>query len=232
MPTVRGSHPRPSQRRGKVACATLAVFLLNAGTFAAPGDRYSSEKLLSDNELLRKQLDLASGKEFYLLLDTARPALKLMFEGVLLREYEVVEMSAGSPKVFFFGRRPPAGWQDAVWEGGKLDPLRHYARKEIIAPDGSKKEEEEEEVVIPPTPEEAFPAPDHYRIRFDGGLALEILKPGAPESAGRMANVASALWPSSTDRVRVRLVLLADQVEELYRSVPENVRFFMLPAAH
>ena len=46
-------------------------------------------RLSLQNELLQKQVELAKGKEFYLLLDPRAQTLTLMFRAALLQQYHV-----------------------------------------------------------------------------------------------------------------------------------------------
>src|SRR5512136_1983673 len=74
------------------------------------------------NSLLQRQIELADGKEFYLVLDAGAPDLTLMLSGAELQRYPVVGLQVGEPRVSWFARRDSRRWQDVVWSRGELDP--------------------------------------------------------------------------------------------------------------
>lgn len=191
------------------------------------------------NELLKRELDLASGSDFYFILDAANSKLKMMLSGVVLHEYQVQEFAVGAPRLLFQKRRPPAGWLDRVWRGGGLGPARERDRAEIVAGEGSAGGEPSEPV-IPPTAEEAVDVPAPYWIRFDGGLALEIrardadgeeVQNGGPYAwllnAAREA--AASVGLPARDRVRLVVYLSEEDAAALYRSAPPDVSFLVAP---
>ena len=76
-----------------------------------------------------------------------------------------------------------------------------------------------------------------YRIRFDGGLALEVKGQDAAAGGtwartrarwhGRLQDMTSLLRPSHRDAVRVRVVLVRSDAESLYRSLPPQPKLLI-----
>jgi hypothetical protein len=193
-----------------------------------------------ENRLLQLQVDLASGNDFYLLLDARRRSLRVMLQGVTLRDYEIRELEIGVPRVLFRKSELPKGWQDHIWSDPQLVPPRARDRLEIIATGDSTTMPEPP---VPLTPEEAFPAPPNYRIRYAGGLALDIRSETPPAMLpdslredtsilGRLrAWVMEARWvliEEERDAMRVRVVLRAEDAAALYRSMPPGTRLLVL----
>ena len=74
--------------------------------------------------LLERKLELAGGKDFYLLLDPVEFTLTLMLRGAELRRFAVLGLQVGYPRVSWFDRRDPHSWQGVTWSNGELDPPR------------------------------------------------------------------------------------------------------------
>jgi hypothetical protein len=175
---------------------------------------------------LRRQLEVASGREFYLLLDPAASALRLMLQGVVLREYRVLGVETGTARVLFYQRAVPAEWSERIWTGGRLEPEPRRERVEIRPPtEGAAANAEEPP--IPPTPEELLSAPPRYFVRFEGGLALEVLEAGVRSSAGYLADLWESLEPRGGDAIRLRVTLGAEDAASLYRSLPPDTKFLL-----
>jgi hypothetical protein len=197
----------------------------------APGlaaDPDEAARLARENAQWTRELEAASGSGFYLVLDAPNSALRLMFEGVVLEAYPVRELALGRPRLLFIQRDLPAGWQERIWDGGRLDPARRGERVEIVAPDPE--ENGEETVEIPPTPAEAFPAPERFSLLFDGGLTLEIVRAKSSGSSGFLRDRLSAIRLADGERLRIRITLDPAQVDAFYRAVPESTRFVLRPA--
>jgi len=191
---------------------------------------------------LERQLELAGGKEFYLLLDPAASELTLMLRGAGLRHFPVIGLEIGYPRVLWVGRRDPRTWQEMIWSKGELDPPRPTDRIVITAEAPGKGEEEPEPPPIPPVAEELYRVPPRFHIRFSGGLSVEIRPRETDGNAGRFArlrawwgarwgDVAAALGSSDHDVVRLRVVLKPKDAESLYRSLPPSVRLLVLSGA-
>jgi hypothetical protein len=204
--------PRAFARAAALALggATLAMTLAATPARAQEGTRAAA--LAARNESLRRELELAGGDAFYLLLDAQPPVLRLMYRGAPLRETSIVAAELGEPRA---GRGAEADRPVdlyAVWSGGTLEPPRVDVREHVVPPpvgsedaaadvaadgagaeqgefidsdeageDGAAAAPVEEEVEIPKTPEELYPVPATYEIRFQEGLTIEVVR--APEDA-------------------------------------------------
>jgi hypothetical protein len=222
-----------------------AVALSAATALAAaptPGPTPTSAevaRLALQNELLQKQLDLAKAKEFYLILDPQAQTLTLMFRAALLQQYRVAALEVGVPRVVYRTRSDASKWEGRIWEKGSLDPVRPLDRVEMQAPPPTA-EGIEPEVRIPQTPEEKYPVPPRYHIRFAGGLSIEVRPPNSDATRGFWARLAagwSTWWSDAraasgsepTDTVRLHVVLSKKDAESLYRALPPDTRLLVMP---
>jgi hypothetical protein len=207
---------------------------------AAPPDPGELARLERTVAVRQKQLDLASGKNFYLVLDPSGGTLRLYLKAAVLHTWRVAGIEVGAPRIAFVSRGLPEDWEGRVWKAGSLDPPRDLDRYELVAPpprpDGT-----ESTVPIPPLPEEAYPVPPRYRVVFESGLAIEVRPPSAEETAGLFARAGQSvrIWwrdfvravsPAPDDRVRIRLVLDRDGADSLYRALPPRTDLLILPA--
>jgi hypothetical protein len=191
------------------------------------------------NSLLQRQIELADGKDFYLVLDPGASDITLMLNGAELQRYPVIGLQVGQPRVSWFTRGDRRPWQDVVWSRGELDPPRQIDRLVIQAAPPSKDAAEPETPPVPPTPEEMYPVPSRYQVRFDDGLSLEVRPLDADQKAGRLARLRawwSAKWHDTVaavfhrnqDAVRLRIALNPKDAASLYRSLPPAVRLIIL----
>jgi len=219
-----------------LACAALA--LLAASAAPAPS-RDELARLAGRVDLLSKQVELGKGKEFYLLLDPAGGSLRLMYRGALLQQYKVEGLEVGVPRVAYRPRAAAGGWEGRVWGDGTLDPPRALDRVEMQAP-APTPEGQEVDVEVPPTPEEKYPVPSRYHIRFDGGLSIEVRPPGTDGDRGfwqRMSERIAAWWADArsataaepTDTVRLHVVMSKQDADSLYRALPPATKLLVLP---
>jgi len=192
------------------------------------------------NDLLQRQVELAGGKDFYLVLDPAGSELTLMLSGAELQSYRVTGLHVGTPRVSWVGRKVARAWQNVVWSHGELDPPREIDRLVVQAPPPRKDAAEPEPPPIPPTPEELYPVPSRYQVRFDEGRSIEVRPLDADQKASRPArfgawwsakwhDVVAALFRTDRDAVRLRLVLDPKDAASLYRSLPPSVKLLVLP---
>jgi hypothetical protein len=208
---------------------------------AAPtGDpRLDVAVLQRTNARLQQQIDLAAGKNFYLVFDSAKPDLTLMLRGAELRRYAVLGSQVGRPRVAWFARRSVQAWQGVVWTTGTLEPLRQIDRLVVRGGEPGKTDVDVKTPPIPPTAEELYPVPSRYLIRFADGLSVEIRPREADAHLGRWARLraslsakwhdtGAALWAGGRDAVRLRLVLNPKDAESLYRALPPAVRLLVL----
>jgi len=239
-PGSRGKATQLGRALNAMAAACLLVALGACGRKAnqpeAAGPAEEVARLQRSAALLEQQLQLAGGKEFYLLLDPAGSDLTLMLRGAELRRFPVLALQAGYPRVSWLGRRDPRTWQGVIWPEGELDPPRPTDRIVVTAEPG---QGEMEPPPIPPTAEEHYRVPPRFHIRFSGGLSVEIRPREADSSTGRLArlrawwgakwaDVAAALGSSDRDVVRLRVVLNPKDADSLYRALPPSVKLLVL----
>src|SRR5262249_27426274 len=95
-------------------------------------------------------------------------------------------------------------------------------------------------VQVPPTPEEKYPVPARYHIRFSGGLSIEVRTPGSETISGwwgRLVSGWSAWWSdalaaasvSPADAVRLNLSMSKTDAESLYRALPPSTKLLVVP---
>jgi hypothetical protein len=228
-------------KTGFLPAVALAVATAAAAP-VAPGPVPSTEELTRlslQNDLLEKQLDLAKAKEFYLLLDPQAQTLTLMYHAALLQRYRVEGIEIGVPRVVYRPRADVSHWQGRIWDKGTLDPARELDRVEMQAPPPTK-EGIEVDVKVPQTPEEKYPVPPRYHIRFAGGLSIEVRPPDSDADRGFWARLSRGIgswWADAkaasrsepTDTVRLHVVMSKKDAESLYRALPPETRLLVLP---
>jgi hypothetical protein len=200
-------------------------------------------RLQAENAALERQIELAGGKEFYLVLDPAVPDLTLRLRGAELHRYPVLAVSVGEPRVGFVRRGERGAWQGVTFSGGRLDPPRELDRLELTPPPPDPSTSlgagasSEQKAVIPPTPEEAYPVPLRYHIRFDRGPSIEV-RPREADLTSRWARLTTwwgarwrdtlaALRPPDGELVRLRVTLAPEDANTLYRSLPPDVKLLV-----
>ena len=132
---------------------------------------------------------------FDLVLDDRSSTLTLMFKGAPLRSTPIESAAIGEPRARHGGGGDEPIDLYAIWSGGALYPPRINVREEVVPPPlaaaaepGTPAEHAEqgeflegaepaaeatpepvvEEVEIPKTPEELYPVPVSFEIRFAG----------------------------------------------------------------
>ena len=216
----------------------LAACVMLAATAPAPTSDELA-RLSFKNDLLKKRLDLANSKEFYLVLDPAEQSLELMYRAALLQAYRVEGLEVGVPQVMYKSRAEASDWEGKVWKKGALDPVRALDRVEVVAPPPTK-EGTELPVQVPQTPEEKYPVPARYHIRFEGGLSIEVRPPGTDEKGGFWSHLMtrwSTWWADAkaagsggkSDTVRLHVVMSKKDAESLYRALPPNTALLVVP---
>jgi hypothetical protein len=222
------------------AVALVAATAVAAATPPGPAPTPAElARLALQNDLLQKQLELAKAKEFYLVLDPQAQKLTLMFRAALLQQYRVEALEVGVPRVVYRTRGDDSRWEGRIWEKGTLDPERALDRVEMQAPPPTP-EGTELEVQVPQTPEEKYPVPPRYHIRFAGGLSIEVRPRDSDSKLGFWSRIAAG-WSSwfadalaasriePTDRVRLHVVLSKKDAESLYRALPPDTKLLALP---
>ena len=221
---------------------TLGLVAAGCGTekATAPASDVQSQiaRLQRSTSLLQRQIDLASGKDFYLVLDPAAGDITLVLSGAELQRYPVLGLQMGQPRVSWVTRPDPRTWQDIVWAHGELDPPRQIDRFVMQAAPPTK-EGTEATPPVPPTPEEMYPVPSRYHVRFVDGLSIEIRPLDTDAEAGRWAKLRAwftakwhdakdAAFDRERDAVRLRIALNPKDAASLYRSLPPAVRLLIL----
>ncbi len=222
------------------AVVALAMACQRAPAPAETSDpRSQAARLQRTNAQLQKQIELAAGKEFYLVLDPANAGLTLMLRGAPLQRFTVLGLQVGHPRVAWSSARDPRHVQSVIWSAGELDPPRQIDRLVIQAGEPGKETAESAPAAIPPTPEEMYPVPSRYHVRFADGLSVEILPREADQSVGRWAraraamaewarDVFSAMRSANRDAIRLRITLDPKEAQSFYRSLPPAVRLIVL----
>lgn len=223
-----------------VAVAAAAPGCQRQAPPAAPADaRADAARVQRTNAQLQKQIELAAGKEFYLVLDPKTAGLTLMLKGAPLQRFTVLGLQVGHPRVGWASRRDPRHVQSVIWSGGELDPPRQIDRLVIQGTEPGKEPTESTPPPIPPTPEEMYPVPSRYHVRFADGLSVEILPREADKSVGRWAQLRAAIFEkwhdmvaalrsSGRDAIRLRITLDPKEAQSFYRSLPPAVRLIVL----
>jgi hypothetical protein len=239
-----------TNHRARVRACLAAIVAGAAGLSAAACAKHDTApqpsnipaqvaRLQRVNSLLQRQIGLADGKEFYLVLDPGASDLTLMLSGAELQSYPVIGLQVGQPRVSWFTRDDPQPWQDVVWSHGELDPPRQLDRLVIQAAPPSKDAAEPDPPPVPPTPEEMYPVPSRFQVRFDEGRSIEVRPLDADQQAGRLArlrawwsakwhDVVAAVFRRDRDSIRLRIVLNPKDAASLYRSLPPAVRLIIL----
>jgi hypothetical protein len=212
-----------------------------AASASAPASdpRSDAARMERTNAQLQKQIELAAGKEFYLVLDPKHAGLTLMLKGAPLQRFTVLGLQVGHPRAAWVSERDPRHVQSVIWSGGELDPPRQIDRLVIQASEPGKEASESTPPPIPLTPEELYPVPSRYHVRFADGLSVEILPREADASVGRWAHaraamaekardVYSAIRASGRDTTRLRITLDPKEAQSFYRSLPPAVRLIVL----
>jgi len=217
------------------AAGTLAVLLVVATHAPASAEDPASEAadLARSIASLRGQIELASGDAFYLLLDPAGATLELVLHGVVLESYPVSSIEVGRPRVVYVEGGAADGLRDRIWTHGEMHPVREQDRLEIRVDEDNPAPEE---IPVPPSPEERYPAPDRWLVRYAEGLSLQVVAADPAESSSfglwsalthRAGDLAAALFGDRGTRVRVELA--REDAGTLYRSLPPASSLLILP---
>lgn len=160
---------------------------------------------------LASELTLASEPGFYLILNTRNETLSLRSRGVEL------QLFALSDAVIAASGEIPEDWKTRVWRVERWQPER--LRVAEISDDSEAGHEP-----IPPTPDEAYPSPRTWSVRFADGLSLFVSAQkdtdDNPEAPGTRA---------TRGRLAVHVVLPADESARLYRALPSEIPFLFMP---
>jgi hypothetical protein len=228
-----------------IAAAPIAIIVLSLASCSSSQPEGKTSDAQADvarlerkTALLERQLELARGKDFYLVLDPSAPNLALMLRGAELQRYPVLGLTVGRPRVGWITRGSDRPWRGVVWSSGVLEPSRPAERIVVEEPTGSQ-EDDPTPPPVPPTAEERLPVPSRYLIRFGDGLSMEVRPREADTEASgwtrfrtwwsvKWRDALTALRRDGHDTVRVRVVLQPPDAEALYRALPPDVKLLVL----
>jgi len=224
---------------GLAVIGVAAACQRGAAPEATSDPRSDAARLQRTNSQLQRQIELAAGKEFYLVLDPATSGLTLMLKGAPLQRFTVIGLQVGYPRVAWTSARDPRHVQSVIWSRGELDPPRQIDRLVMQSAEPGKDAPDSTPPPIPPTPEELYPVPSRYHVRFADGLSVEILPREADASVGwwvhrraamaeKWRDVLSAWRTANRDAIRLRITLDPKEAQSFYRSLPPAVRLIVL----
>jgi len=245
---LRSGLPSSStEGRRAVAAAAVLVVLGAAGTGrlaaqnAAPApSKDTVAEMARQVDLLEKRVDLAQGDQFYVVVDPNANKLVLMLHGAVLRDYPIEALQVGTPRVLFRPRHLADNWQGRIWGDGALVPARAIDRVEIVPPDATKSDSVQA-YKPPPLPEEMYPVPARYHVRYTGGLSIEVrpheLDAMSLKWTQRLRNswgvwsrdLRAAMASNPEDVVRLRIVMQPEHAASFYRALPPSTRLLVLP---
>ncbi len=223
--------PTPSRAVPSLVAAALLLVALGSDPARAGAEdtRTVWQREAVASETLGRQLELAKGKEFYLVLDTEASRLRLMLLGVVLEEFPVERIDLGVPERLFINGAVEGDLRGRVWSTGTLDPPNRDERPVIRIPDPNHPDEE------PPMPEPPPRSPNRYFVRFDGPLVLEVRSPGSSSSLlGRIVEAGRRHWndlaavATGQAAARVRVFLRDADADQLFQSLPPGTKLLVL----
>jgi len=189
------------------------------------------------NDALRKELALAKGTDFYLLVDPVRRTLRLMLSGVVLEEYHLHDLAIGTFRAPFqrSSALNPAG---LLATQGALDPPRERDRFELVV--GPGETDPPPEPPVPPPAEEIYRIPPRYWIRYADGVAVEVRSREESRKASLKTLVLEHIWEplrmaladlrnKNRDKVRLLLEMSREDAAALYRVLPPDTKLLVLP---
>lgn len=213
--------------------AWCAAVLLAAGGIAAAGagspapePEAQAVRTARAVQILRARVELASRGGFYLLVDPDALRARLLIGNAVLEEYPIEALEVGTPRRAFRRRADREPWAGRIWSAGRLSPERTPA---AAPPPGS-----DPAAWVPPTPEDLFPAPARYTVRYEG-LGLEVWTAGADGEdrlrrwAARLAEATRLLLGRPHDALRIRLRLDPAVAGSLFRGLPDGTSLLILP---
>lgn len=240
------SHPawqrlvRPAWRRGAVLLLLMATAPLPT---PAPGKPEGAQAAARGRDrapataptALTLQLEMAASDSFYLEIDPGQRVMRLKLAGVALRDYPLLALQQGTPRLAFVRMGAALAMAGGVWPAGALDPPRPEIRLEVRPPDPNAPDSTLPVFQPPPSIEE-MPVPETYSIRFAGGFTLTVTSP-RPAATG-VRGVAAALrdrWRAVreavvTRRTHLRIVIERVDAQHLFRSLPPGTYLLVLPS--
>ena len=173
---------------------------------------------------------LAASGQFYLELALSAAQVRLCHSGAAVATYPISGLAVGGPRLFFFSRAPHGPWVGQVWTDAQLDPPRVINRVKIVPGDASTIPTPDTPGVIPPTMDELIAVPAAYKIRFAQGQTILVNLSGTVPGKVilsspwkvRWAEFLEGLGTRSSDPLRIRVTMPADDGAALFRSFPEK----------
>ena len=212
----------------------LVVALARAGAAAKP-DSAAAKSPPTASSALEMQLEMAASDSFYLEIDPRASVMRLRLAGVALREYPLLALEHGTPRLAFVPLGDTLHVAGTAWSAGALDPPRPEIRIEVQPPDPNAPDSTLPVFKPPPSVEE-MPVPSTYRIRYPDGLTLTVTSPH-PATAGykgfteAVGGKFGSLWEAITSRrAHLRIVLDRADAQHLFRSMPPGTRLLVLPS--
>ena len=216
-------------RRARAAALVVGVLVTVAVCAPPVGAQGDIELPPEPASWLERRVELAESGQFYLVLDPAPASLTLALGGVTLLELPVSGVTVLTPRALFRRAAAPAGWQNATWLHGTLDPPLKVTA--VVPPPTGDTETAADPT---PLPDELMPAPDVYDVRFEGGLALRVVSAdeGTPRGLS-LATAANERWRvllgEAPDAVRIELVLETEAAARFYRALPPDTALIIAP---
>ena len=233
----------PDSRRKAIGLASVALaFLLVLpiwGILGPPegvptGGEFGTEldRVRRETRNLRLETELASGVGPYLLLDLQEKALTLKLQGVILREFPVLDASARIRHSA--GRGGSRGLPvDSIWGGGNLLPEVRRKREVIYSDSVTPPDPSGAVATIPPTPEEAVPTPPTFRIRFLEGRSVAVTAAPTEMSGEQGHDGRPSAWsgvahwvrrkPWHRDLFRLDITMAEAEAGALYRALSPGI---------
>ena len=234
-----GSHRRRLLWMGGMALLLLGVAatcrlrtgrgLQSAGQAASPA---TAEQIRRSNRAMEAELKLADSGDLYLLLDLVHRELVLKSHGVPLRAFPLQGGRTGIGRLSLARGKLEASFATA-WGDGTLLPPRNKTRAVILSDSVTPPDPSGMVSFIPPTPEEEFPTPPTFRVRYPGRGSLLVRVPEGPLPEGDSAVVRELsatgklvhwmrLRPWRRDRLTLEVELDPADAGALYRAFPEG----------
>ena len=198
-------------RRVRLTLAVIALGVVVAAAYlfrgaqTHPGQWSAAEFAAAE----RTELELAQAGGYYLVLSGSAATLSLRAKGVEVQGFHLLAATLAVGK--------GATWRGTAWTEGRLDPKRTLVAEQS-------RDSEPGREPIPPLPEEAFPAPETWSLRFRDGREVILESVAAEESVSKPGR--ARLRGNS---VRVLLQLSRTESDRLYRALPDGTPFLILP---
>lgn len=226
-----------STARFRSALASTCTSVLVAGAVAA--------QVVSDARVqaLDMELELARGREIYLLVDPPGRQLQVRARGMVLDTVSLSEAIVQSMTPFLDSGDPPRVEMPAVWH---VTQAPEDTWRRVIAPPTLRPYTEEEEPT--PRPKEAGPTPTHtpsptpvvvppdYELTLDSGWRLEVTSEPPSRFGSRLGSAIASGWrrllgrPQETGPPRLVLVMGAEDARRVRHLFIPGTAILLTPA--